>query len=132
MTPDDFKKEMKRLEEVFLSKNYPVERVRLIWLEVKKHDHYSWNETVNRLISTRRTPPMLPEIREEIENIRIERHNRAKALHRQDAQDFYDERFFTDEQTKWVIKVTMMRMRGLIKDDEWYEFRKQITMLAGS
>lgn len=78
MSPAKFQEQMVRITETFGPKHYPNQRLKIIFAALKNVEDGVLERSVNRLIATRRVPPLVPEFLEAVETVRNEDKQRAR------------------------------------------------------
>lgn len=130
MTWAEFETQMNRLTETFGKAAYSKERVGLIWREVQSYSRAWMERTIDDMIGSHRTAPLLPEFREATARERERLWSAEKKQHESDANAFWNGTYHPDE-VKAVCQVIKDRMRGGVPDDSWNSFLKVLRGARG-
>jgi hypothetical protein len=66
LNKDEFTREIERLIETYSPKQYPAERIKGMWTELRSVKHDVFNHAVTKLIATSNFAPMLDKIKEQV------------------------------------------------------------------
>lgn len=129
MTFDQFMPQMNRLVTTFGKNAYGEERVKLIYRTVKDFDLGWWSKTVDDFIGYFRQPPLLTEVAEKASAERERRWADEKKQHAQDAKDFWEGTYHSDE-IKGICMTIRSRIEGRVNDHDWGKFMNLLNAQA--
>lgn len=114
-----FQQQMNRLGDTFGVNQYKIERIEVIWKEVRDFSDSWFSKTVDKFIGECRHAPLMAEFRDEISKERERMAYGEKRQHTQDAKDFFQGTYMPDD-VKAIVQtiVNKIQFNGLRIPDE--------------
>lgn len=92
-----FQTQVNRLVSTYGETHYKIERIEIIWREVKDLSDSWFSKTIDKLIGESRFAPLMPEFREEISRERDRGWATEKVHHDNQSQDFFQDTIPSEE-----------------------------------
>jgi hypothetical protein len=121
----EYKQQIARLRSVYGDRNYPDERVMVLWGEVKEFPFFWFKKIVDRFIGESLKPPMLPEFRTEAAKERERQREKEKTDERKTGKEFLGQ-VYGPEEVQTIASMIKRRLQGKVDDVVWNEFMAQI------
>jgi len=116
----EFTHQVDRLKSSFGEKNYPAERIKILWDELRHQDAAWMNKVVTRLIGESRFPPLLPEFRDALAIQRERGWNTEKQQMARSASEAF--RMWESGECGMPSQTIRNRVLGLVSDEDWAAF----------
>ena len=130
MDKQEFVTQIDRLKNTYGDKQYPEERVKVIWSEVKDRASAWLERQVSHWIASSRMAPLLPEIRDAMSLEREHMHSKDKQRYSREARETFT--LWASGESGVIFQTIIKRIQGQVLDSDWDAFMSGLNNLVRS
>lgn len=130
MTRSEFEEQFQRLIKTYGQKDFPPERIKLVWEETNFLVHDRFRKMVDYFIGEFKYAPLLKDFREYVVKLREEIWAKTKEQEAKNAKDFWQGTYHPDE-IKHIGTTIRKRIMHQMPDSDWSQFMEGLKNSVG-